>query len=362
MKISNFFNSIIGQLRLSVKGDPFWEAYLRSASKTENTSIFHIAIMVEPYLQYVLDGKKTVESRFSVHRIPPYGCVSRGDILLLKKSGGPITGICQASDVWYYELDPNSWQEIRRNFTEMLCAQDPAFWSTRNRASFATLIRLKNVSAINPVKYSKLDRRGWVTLKKQATQLKFISPADSTIIGFSGGLGSGKSTLSSAAANSLGWPRISFGEHVRKEARRRGLAESRDILQELGAELMTDSEQFCRDVLNEGGWQKVGNLILDGVRHLRVIDSLQKITTPSKVFLVYINAEDSLRADRLKQRNTEIQTSLQQIEIHSTESEVRKILPDHADLILDGSKSVQFNLRRILSWLKKKGAVGAKSA
>lgn len=42
----------------------------------------HLAILTEPYLEWILSGKKTVESRFSIHRVPPFGVVSPGDAFL----------------------------------------------------------------------------------------------------------------------------------------------------------------------------------------------------------------------------------------------------------------------------------------
>ena len=152
-------------LQSAVKGHSFWEPYLEAMMQGLATSGLHLAIFIDPYLRYILEGKKTVESRFSERRVAPYGSVKREDVILLKRSGGPIVGLCRASDIWYYELDPESWREIRTGFSQMLCAQDPDFWSQRKSAEFATLIRLTNVVKIQPFKYSKRDRRGWVVLK-----------------------------------------------------------------------------------------------------------------------------------------------------------------------------------------------------
>ena len=52
----------------------------------------HLAVLVQPYLDFILDGQKTIESRFSIRPIPPYRRVESGDIVLLKASGGPIVG------------------------------------------------------------------------------------------------------------------------------------------------------------------------------------------------------------------------------------------------------------------------------
>ena len=152
-------------LQGAVQGDLFWEPCLNSMIEGLAPFGLHLAILVEPYLKYILDGKKTVESRFSERRIAPYGRVQKDDIILLKRSGGPIVGLCQVANIWYYQLDPESWQEIRNEFTQMLCAQDPAFWEQRENAEFATLMRLRNVHEITPIKYSKSDRRGWVVLR-----------------------------------------------------------------------------------------------------------------------------------------------------------------------------------------------------
>ena len=73
----------------------------------------HLAILVEPYLGLVLRGEKTVESRFAKVRCAPCGCVSREDLVLLKRSGGPVVGAFLVGSVWTYGLDPTAWREIR---------------------------------------------------------------------------------------------------------------------------------------------------------------------------------------------------------------------------------------------------------
>src|SRR4029077_16030744 len=47
----------------------------------------------QPFLSLVLNGPKTVESRFSRNRCAPFGEVEGGDIILLKEVSGPIRGI-----------------------------------------------------------------------------------------------------------------------------------------------------------------------------------------------------------------------------------------------------------------------------
>ena len=167
--------SLFKKVRNSLDNDFFWSKNLNSfESLNKSPRGIHLAIFVEPYLSFILNGKKTVESRFSINRSPPYKKVQSGDILLLKRSGGPILGICEVTNVWFYRLDPKSWKMIRKEFTDSLCAQDPEFWKDRKSASYATLMGIRNPKPLEPLDMDKKDRRGWVVLlQKNDAQLTF---------------------------------------------------------------------------------------------------------------------------------------------------------------------------------------------
>jgi hypothetical protein len=158
-----------------VRGDKYWEDYMGRLSTNGATPFsLHLAVMVEPFLRFMLDGTKTVESRFSVNRCAPYGRVGKGDVILLKKSGGPIVGLCAITYAWFYQLDPASWRTIRDEFGKAICAQDPAFWQERQSANYATLMRVRHVRTITPIKFEKRDRRGWVVLREAPTELPLL--------------------------------------------------------------------------------------------------------------------------------------------------------------------------------------------
>ncbi|AIF85381.1 ASCH domain-containing protein [Candidatus Nitrososphaera evergladensis SR1] len=163
---ADIHTELVRFLSTSVSEDNYWGQYLTPLLKKRSDLPFslHLAVLVEPYLQFILEGKKTVESRFSSHRVAPYQKVANGDVILLKRSGGPIMGICEVTEVWYYRLDPRSWLDIKREFTNYLCVQDPSFWSDRKHASFATLMRIDKVATLGPLFIEKKDRRGWVIL------------------------------------------------------------------------------------------------------------------------------------------------------------------------------------------------------
>lgn len=160
------WRNVIHDIYPKIEGNDIWESLLDEVISVDTSSIgIHLAIFTEPYLGYILDGRKTVESRFGVKRIAPYGQVSTGDILLLKKTGGPIVGLCKVSNVWFYNLNPDSWKKLRKEFSVALCALDPEFWAQRELAAFATLMRINAVKSIRPVAFHKRDRRGWVVLR-----------------------------------------------------------------------------------------------------------------------------------------------------------------------------------------------------
>jgi ASC-1-like (ASCH) protein len=133
----------------------------------ESSVGIHLAIFVEPYLTYVLQGKKTIESRFSITRQPPFEQVQSGDVLVLKKTGGPVCGLCRVANVWSYRLDAKTWPEIER-FSEALCMDGSDFWKKKKAASFATLMQVEGVRSLEEFKISKEDPRSWVVVRRTA--------------------------------------------------------------------------------------------------------------------------------------------------------------------------------------------------
>lgn len=126
----------------------------------------HLAVMREPYLQLLLDGQKTIESRFSINRVSPFEDVDAGDILALKQSSGPVVGLAVVEHAAFYELDPPTWQLLRAQFAGPLCAEDDDFWTVRVRARYATLITVEHVHRIDPIRVKKRDRRAWVRFSR----------------------------------------------------------------------------------------------------------------------------------------------------------------------------------------------------
>ncbi len=174
--MTTWSSSLLARFEEHLNSPQYWEGRcgLVSASPKRRNSI-HLAVFVEPFLQFVLDGRKTVESRFSIHRRPPFGCVQSGDLVLVKESGGPVVAVAEISEVWYYQLDQEAWEVIRTRFAKQLCIEDPEFWQSKSSSYFGTLMQIGRVEKLDPLVCSKRDRRGWVVLDGHERQADLFS-------------------------------------------------------------------------------------------------------------------------------------------------------------------------------------------
>ena len=152
------------RLSVLVAESGFWTRRLEAAANGRVG--LHLGVFCEPYLTYILEGRKTVESRFGATRQPPFRRVDGGDILLLKRSSGPIVAIAHVSDVWYYELERREFQALLKRFGPAMCLEEE-FIRSKSSSAFATLIRLDHVQGFEDLKVRKSDRRGWVVLHER---------------------------------------------------------------------------------------------------------------------------------------------------------------------------------------------------
>jgi hypothetical protein len=152
-------------LRTATERDSQWLDVMQPLFvEGHDESGIHIAILVEPYLQFVLDGTKTVESRFSRNGCAPFEKVRSGDVVLLKRQSGPIVGACALSDVWNYRLTPETLDDIRTRFGSAIQPQR-GFWEDRANAAYATLMGVADVRSLPELHIPKRDRRGWVVVR-----------------------------------------------------------------------------------------------------------------------------------------------------------------------------------------------------
>lgn len=126
----------------------------------------HLAIFKGDGAEKILNGQKTIESRFSKSKIAPFGAISSGDLVYIKTSGKDIIGEFRVKKVIFFDgLEVGDVREIREKYSKQL-AVDESYWQGKENCKFGTLIFIGNSTRFltSPIKIPKKDLRGWVVL------------------------------------------------------------------------------------------------------------------------------------------------------------------------------------------------------
>jgi gluconate kinase len=158
---------------------------------------------------------------------------------------------------------------------------------------------------------------------------------------FSGQIGSGKSSVSTAVARALGWSRTGFGDYLRSEiARLGGDPSSRQALQDMGQKRVDeDAVAFCRDVLATGGFRPGDDFVIDGVRHVDIFDILLTEASPSTARLVFLSAQEANRMARVEVRAD--YKDFARASGHPVEAQLRDDLPSRAEAIVNADQPLE---------------------
>jgi len=127
----------------------------------------HLVILKRPYLDAILTGRKTIESRFMRTSRAPFGKISPGDQLFFKITSGPVCATGRVQKVMSFDnLTPNRLQQIRRTYNDRIIAHDQ-YWTDKSNCKRGVLIWLEHIKPIEPVWIDKKDWRAWVVLTSQ---------------------------------------------------------------------------------------------------------------------------------------------------------------------------------------------------
>ena len=130
------------------------------------TKTIHLGIFGMPYLTYMLDGQKTIESRFSKNKILPYQKISKDDIVIVKKSGGNVIAYFTIKKVLFFDLTQTSIDEIKQKYSKQLCV-DESFWISKRDSKYATLIFIDQFVHLKPFSIHKKGMQTWIKLKRE---------------------------------------------------------------------------------------------------------------------------------------------------------------------------------------------------
>jgi hypothetical protein len=103
-----------------------------------------------------------------MNKISPFEKVRKGDVIILKESGGLVNGVFVAGEVKFYQgLNKKVFEQIESVYGNEICTSyDKNFWKRRTKAKYASLIEVKKVKKITPFKCEKNDRSGWSILRE----------------------------------------------------------------------------------------------------------------------------------------------------------------------------------------------------
>lgn len=166
----------------------------------------------------------------------------------------------------------------------------------------------------------------------------------------SGQIGTGKSTIAAHLSLSYGWDVISFGDYVRHVSQAKGLAQTREVYQRLGEELLTQTGplQFLQAVIQYQQPESIVHLF-DSVRHVTVLGAMKRIY--SDVHVTYLILSDQQRYLRyLNRAATSDQLTTFEDFIRLGQQSTEAGIPDIAevaDLLVDASQPVPGLLTQI---------------
>ena len=170
------------------------------------------------------------------------------------------------------------------------------------------------------------------------------------VLAVAGPIGSGKTTLSRALAKEFDCKHASFGEHFRQLALESGENPgNRRLLQRLGQQYVSLSpDRLCRELLRRADWRPGDeSLVVDGVRHIEVLNVLRQIVAPLRLFLVYVR-RDQMRAASASTRVGKRTLAL--FDAHSTETQ-NNALCSSADIIVSGDSDINAIVNSVLQSL-----------
>jgi hypothetical protein len=144
----------------------------------------HLVILRPPYLDMILGGQKTVESRLSRNRHPAATRCHPGDVLYLKRTGGDIEGRASVARIDAYEgLDTDALRALSEQWAGRVAACEPGDWYQRIKqdARYALFFTLADVERLR-IPRTALPRSlpwasAWIVGQPDAAIVERFAPA-----------------------------------------------------------------------------------------------------------------------------------------------------------------------------------------
>ncbi|MGD9892206.1 MAG: ASCH domain-containing protein [Dehalococcoidia bacterium] len=128
--------------------------------------INHLVILRPPYLDLILSGDKTVESRLSRRRHPAATRCLPGDVLYLKRTGGDIEVRATVAQIDVFaDLDLAALRHLTEQWSRQVAATTPDDWYQRIKhdARHALFLTLRRVERFHIPRQSLPRRLPWAS-------------------------------------------------------------------------------------------------------------------------------------------------------------------------------------------------------
>ncbi|MGE3107484.1 MAG: ASCH domain-containing protein [Phycisphaerales bacterium] len=115
---------------------------------TGDSARIHVGVIYREYVEAMLAGSKTIESRLAKVRCAPFGMVRAGDRLYIKERGGPVRATAVIERVEYFEdMTPRIVRSLQRRFNDRILGPEE-YWRARAKARFGTLLWVKDLEPV----------------------------------------------------------------------------------------------------------------------------------------------------------------------------------------------------------------------
>lgn len=146
-------------------------------------TVNHLVILRQPYLDLILAGVKTVESRLSRRRHPAAGRCRPGDVLYLKQVGGDVRARATvARVVEVNDIPPGGVARLAEEWGARVAGSGPddPYWLAKRHARHALFIELTDVQPIH-IPAVALPRRlawasAWIVGQPDADTVRRFAP------------------------------------------------------------------------------------------------------------------------------------------------------------------------------------------
>ena len=121
----------------------------------------HVAILHKKLhlLSKILNGEKTIESRWYKTKKKPFNSISEGDTIYFKESEEPLTIKATVKRVIQFEnLTEQKIYDLMHTYEKELSINAEEYYSLIKNKKYGLLIYLDNVTKINPF---QIDKKGF---------------------------------------------------------------------------------------------------------------------------------------------------------------------------------------------------------